>query len=191
MVIHGYSHSPFHSNYCEQGERSVRLTKASDDIQAGRLCPPAKLLSNALVYNGADAVKLLQHLLLSDNKPLPNVIAKPQTSVDDSINQMDHQRKTKLVCVGGGVRGDVGMWGVWGGVGGGREVYLLELLNNHLPPLTLTRRRPLPTRSIRKTRMIRRTAGEKLDVDSGKLSSTMMSTRETSRMKKSKMFHLL
>lgn len=117
MVIHGYSHSPFHSNYCEQGERSGRLTKASDDIQAGRLCPPAKLLSNVLVYNGADTVKLLQHLLFSDNKPLPDVIAKPQTSVDDSINQMDHQRKNKLVCVGMGMWGcgDVGGvgWGVW------------------------------------------------------------------------------
>ena len=107
-----------------------------------------------------------------------------------------------------------GVWGVWGygvgvrgvgGVGGvgvqcggtgcgecgGGEVYLLLLLNSYLPPLTLTRRSPLPTRSILNTRIIRRTAGEKLDMDSGKLSSTMMSTRETSRMKKSKMFHLL
>ena len=51
--------------------------------------------------------------------------------------------------------------------------------------------RTLPTLSMRITLTIRRTAGEKCEVDSGRLSSTMMSTTETSRINRSNRFHLL
>lgn len=73
------------------------LTQTPDDVEARGFHPSTQFLSDGLVgHHGHDPVELLKELLLSDYKPLTDVIAKPKPTVDDSVNQSNQKRKGKL-----------------------------------------------------------------------------------------------